>query len=233
MKESLMVQPMLLVHWKQARLPLIPFVVAAFGLPLLLVQGFGGTGMDQTVSLDAYRMLAAYQVWLPYFPLLAGSIGAVIALTAWHWDHRYGHVYALSLPVARWQYTMMKMGAGAALVLLPAAALWVGAQLASSSVTLPEGLRAYPNHLAFRFFLASLVSYSVFFALAAGTIRTTVWVVSAVLAVFLGAGLIETALAYYGPGLEDTNLVLALTGWLLRARGPLAVFTGNWALIDV
>ncbi len=228
-----MVHPMLLVHWKQARLLLIPFVVAAFGLPLLLVQGFGATAADQSVSLDAYRMLAAYQVWLPYFPLLAGSIGAVIALTAWNWDHRYGHVYALSLPVARWEYAMLKMGAGAALVLLPAAGLWLGAHLASASVTLPEGLRAYPNHLAFRFFLASLVAYAVFFALASGTIRTTIWIVSAVLAVLLGAGLIDTALAYYVPALDNTRLVFSLTGWLLRAGGPLGVFTGNWALIDV
>jgi len=221
-----MVQPMLLVHWKQARLLLIPFVVAAFGLPLLLVQGFGGGDTDASVSLEAYRLLAAYQIWLPYFPLMAGSIGAVIALTAWNWDHRYGHVYALSLPVARWEYAMLKMGAGAALVLLPAAALWIGAHLASSSVTLPEGLRAYPNHLAFRFFLASLVSYAVFFALAAGTIRTTVWIVSVALTALVGVALIDAAF-------QSNDLIYSLTGWILRARGPFAVFTGNWALIDV
>jgi uncharacterized protein (TIGR00255 family) len=35
-----MYQPMLFVHWKQVRHALIPFVVAAFALPLLAVAGF-------------------------------------------------------------------------------------------------------------------------------------------------------------------------------------------------
>ncbi|MGE0158396.1 MAG: hypothetical protein AB7T31_03235, partial [Gemmatimonadales bacterium] len=139
-----MVQPMLFVHWKQARMLLLPFVVAAFGLPLLVVQGFGWAGADVPVSLEAYQILASYQVWLPYFPLLAAGVGAVLALTAWNWDHQLGHVYALSLPVARWEYVLLKMGAGAVLVLVPASALWIGAHIASASIAMREGLRACP-----------------------------------------------------------------------------------------
>jgi hypothetical protein len=228
-----MVQPMLLVHWKQARLLLIPFVVAAFGLPLLAVQGFGGVGDDPAVSMEAYRFLASYQVWLPYFPMLAAAVGGVLALTSWNWDHQLGHVYALSLPVARWEYAMLKMGAGATLVLVPVAAMWVGAHLASASVTLPEGVRAYPNQLAFRFFTATMTSYALFFAMAAGTIRTTVWIVSSVMALVIGGNLVVAVLEPYVPALDDLRLVPTIVGWLLRASGPFGVFTGNWALIDV
>lgn len=227
-----MVQPMLFVHWKQARLLLVPFVVAAFGLPLMVVQGLGAGGAPE-VSLDAYNLLAAYQVWLPFFPLLAASVGAVLALTAWNWDHQLGHVYALSLPVARWEYVMLKMGAGVTLACLPTAALWVGAHLASASVTLPEGLQAYPNQIAFRFFLATLMSYALFFAMGAGTIKTTVWIVSAVFLFLTGGGVVDLLFATWMPGMEDVNVVNSTLRWLASARGPFAVFTGNWTMIDV
>ncbi len=226
-----MYQPMLFVHWKQARMLLLPFMVAAFGLPLMVVQGFGADG--GAISQDAYRILANYQVWLPYFPMLAASVGAVLALTAWNWDHHLGHVYALSLPVARWEYVMLKMGAGVVLALVPTAAMWVGAHLASGSVVIPEGLRAYPNQLAARFFLATLMSYALFFALGAGTIKTTVWIVSSVLFFFLGGGLIDTLLGAFDPTMRDVNVVASTVSWLARAGGPFAVFTGNWTLIDV
>ena len=227
-----MVQPMLFLHWKQARLMLIPFVVAAFGLPLMVVQGFGSD--DGAGFLEAYGIVASYQVWLPLFPMLAAAIGAVLALTAWNWDHQLGHVYALSLPLARRDYVMLKMGAGVVLALVPTAALWLGAQIASASITLPEGLRAYPNLLTLRFFLAVLMTYALFFALGAGTIKTTVWVMSSVLMFFLVGGLVSEALAYYFfPSLDGVNLVTAATQWITRAGGPLEFITGNWALIDV
>jgi hypothetical protein len=124
------------------------------------------------------------------------------------------------------------MGAGAALILLPAAALWAGAHLATAAITLPDGLRAYPNQLAFRFFTATMISYALFFAMGAGTIRTTVWIVSALMAFVIGGNLLGTVLELYMPTM-DVNVVETVIGWLLRAGGPFAVFTGNWTLIDV
>jgi len=228
-----MYQPMLYLHWKQVRLALIPFIVAAFGLPLMAVQGLGLVpGMDGP-SLEAYRFMSEVQLWLPFFPALAGGIGVTLALTAWNWDHAHRHVYALSLPLTRVEYTMLKMGAGAALALLPAAAFWMGAHVAAMSITIPEGLNAYPNHLALRFFLAILLSYSLLFAMAAGTIRTTIQIVSAVV-VFVVAGNIATELlAPYFDLLTRTNIVEFAFEMMMEAPGPFAVFTGNWSLIDV
>jgi len=228
-----MYQPMIFLHWKQARLVLIPFVVAAFGLPLASVQGLGAGPAGQTISLGTYQIANAIQVWLPIFPFLAVCTGAVLALTSWNWDHQLNHVYALTLPLARWEYVMRKMSAGAMLVLLPAAALWIGALAAAASVALPPGLQAYPNQLALRFLLAVLLSYSIFFAFAAGTVRTTVWVVSAVILFFLASDLLSSGLGLLIPYFRDVNIGSEITAWFFRVGGPFEVFTGNWSLIDV
>lgn len=228
-----MYQPMLYVHWKQVRVGLIPFIVACFALPILMVQGLGvAPGMD-SATMEAYRMVNEFQLFLPIFPMLAAGLGGTLALSAWNWDHQQKHVWALSLPVARWEYAMLKMGAGALLAMLPVTALWVGAHIATASIALPVGLNAYPNELALRFALATLLSYSVMFAMAAGTIKTTVWIVSSVFAfTFLGA-MANDFLAMYFDYFARVHVVGEFYMWLAQTPGPLEVFAGNWALIDV
>jgi hypothetical protein len=228
-----MYQPMLFVHWKQVRAGLIPFILGAFALPLLMVQGLGVTPGAETTSLEAYRIMNDFQVWLPLFPLLAGATGITLALSSWNWDHQMKHVYALSLPVARWEYSMLKMGAGAFLAMLPVAALWLGAHVAVASIELPQGLHAYPNQLALRFGLATLISYAFLFAMAAGTIRTTIWIVSGVIGFIIVGNLANELLADYYEFFQRTNMVLAVFEWLAQTPGPIEVFTGNWSLIDV
>jgi len=231
-----MYQPMLFVHWKQVRLALIPFMLAAFGLPLLVVQGLGSPGAVGTATgtVMAYRFLASYDFWTPFFPGLATGVGMILALTAWNWDHQLKHVYALSLPVPRWQYALLKMGAGAAIATLPAVALWVGALLASASVTLPSGLHAYPTALALRFLAATLLAYSAFFAAAAGTVRTTLWIISGVTAFLLFGNLVPEFLTALGfESFARVDLVGAVWDAMARLPGPFEVFTGKWLLIDV
>jgi len=225
-----MYQPMLFVHWKQVRYVLAPFVVAAFGLPLLSVQRLGSSG---ELPVEVYQLVTSAQAWLPLFPALATAIGIMLALTAWNWDHRQGHVYALSLPVSRAEYALLKMGAGTVLALLPALAFWLGAQLAAASVTLPDGLHAYPNHLALRFLVATLLVYSATFALGAGTVKTTLWVVGSLIAVIVAGSLLGDVLVFYFPDLRDLSLLQLATDWLVDRGGPLEVFFGNWTLIDV
>lgn len=228
-----MYQPMLHLHWKQVRLALIPFMVASFGLPLLTVQGMGTVaGMDSS-SLEAYRTLSESQFWLPFFPALAGAIGVTLGLSAWNWDHQLKHVYALSLPLRRMEYTMLKMGAGALLAVLPALAMWMGGHVAAASLSLPAELHAYPNELAFRFFLAVILSYSLLFAMAAGTMKTTLWICTAVLVFVVGGNIATGVLGEYYLFFAQTNVVEVVASWLMNAQGPFEVFTGNWTLIDV
>lgn len=228
-----MYQPMLALHWKQIRLALIPFMIASFGLPLVTVHWLGAMPAGGAFDTTAYQVMAQTRVWMMFYPLLAAAIGVTLALSAWNWDHQLGHVYALSLPIPRWEYAALKMGAGAALALLPAGALWVGALLASASVTLPTGLHAYPTLLAVRFLAAILLAYAVLFAMAAGTIRTTVWVVATIAAIIVAASLLNNPLATHFPILQQTSLVQLMVKTLGSLPGPFHVFAGNWALIDV
>ena len=226
-------QPMLYVHWKQVRHALAPFVVASFALPLIAVQGLGRPPGTEAVSPEVYQYVTGYQLWLPVFPMLAGSIGVLLALTAWNWDHKLGHVYALSLPIARWEYVLLKMAAGTALGLVPGTAFWLGAHAAAASVSLPVGLNAYPNQLALRFFFGMLLAYAFFFALGAGTIKTTLRVVSAIFVALLAAELLGDLAVLYFSGLQGTSFFELATDWLVEAGGPFEVFVGNWTLIDV
>ncbi len=224
-----MYQPMLWLHWRQVRLGLIPLVVAAFALPLVSVQGLGGAGS----ATEIYQALEVTSLWLPAFPILSVAVGLTLAVTAWSWDHKLNHVYALSLPVARWRYALLKMGSGALLALLPVAAFWVGAHVATLSLAIPEALTAYPDELALRFGLAVLLSYAAVFALAAGTFRTAVTVLGGLTLALFAAGLLDPLLADRVPYFQEVGLAERLLVWLGDGHGPLRVFNGNWSLIDV
>lgn len=228
-----MYKSMLFLHWKQIRHTLAFLVVASFALPLMAVRGLGTVpGMDAT-GLEAYRFVADFQGWLVFFPLLAAGVGITLALSAWNWDHQLHHVYALSLPITRWEYALHKMLAGATLAVVPVVGLWLGSHLAVASIDLPEGLNAYPDELAVRFFFAILLAYAGFFAAAAGTVRTTLWVVGAVLAFIVFGSIANDLLAQHFVFFNRFHVVETVAEWMAYAPGPLEVFTGSWSLIDV
>jgi len=226
---------LLFVHWKGVKIGLLPFVLAAFGLPLMAVQGITpNPEMGASSTIQGAQMLYNLQVWVPFFPLLATLTGVTVALTAWNWDHRGEHVYPLSLPVARWQYVLMKMGAGAALLLIPFGAVWFGNLLATASLEIPEGLRAYPTAVAVRFLLTSLVMYALLFAMGAGTMRTAVWIIVGFLVVTVAGGALADFLTEaFFPNFGSFNLMEWVVQKSLEWPGPFEVVTGSWMLIDV
>lgn len=231
-----MFQQILYTQWKSIRLGLVPMVIAAFGLPLMAVQDLAmPKDLPAGASaqfLEAEMIFASWQIWLPIFPSLALLLGVVLALNAWNWDHKTGHVYSLSLPLPRWEYVLLKMGAGALLLLLPALALTVGSFVAAGSLTLPNGLHAYPALLSARFLMAALLMYGVLFAMASGTIRTTVIIVSVLLGALVGGGLITGFISELSPSF-DWNMASWLANAVTEWPGPFEVFLGNWNLVDV
>lgn len=221
-------------QWLATRWLLLPLVLIGIGLPQAVVR---------LAALDAQRfatqsvlgsavLLQALQAYSVVFPYLAGITGALIALATWNWDHRTGHVYALSLPISRAEYTLLKLWAGAMMLLVAAVAVWIGAWLATSSVQIPDGVRAYPFAFGARFLLAGTLLYALLFALASGTIRTTLIIVVAWTVVLIGGSIIV-------PWLETRYLMdlwtpTELIGLVLRTvPGPFRVFGGSWLLIDV
>ena len=226
-----MAMQMLYMQWRAVRVGLVPFVIAAFGLPLFVVQWMGGA--DGRGLEFAQIALANMEATLLFFPLLATAIGFTLALSAWNWDHKGNHVYALSLPVARWRYALLKFGAGVVLALAPMAALLIGSVVATSTIQLPAGLQAYPLEITLRFFLAILVQYALWFSLASGTIRTA----SIVLGTLVGAPILMTlGLQLLGhhtfPWMSQVSVGEALIAFLIDF-GPFRLLTGGWMLIDV
>ena len=230
-----MFQQLLFLHWKTVRFGLIPFILAVFGLPLLTVQGVISESVDPEAStVQAGRLLSQMFTWAPLFPLLATLVGVTVALSAWVSDHRGEHVYALTLPLARWRYVAMKMGGGALLLLIPFVVFWFGCLLATAMVEIPEGFRAYPTAVAFRFLLSSLILYSLLFALAAGTMRTALWVLGVFVALAVLGGTVPEFLAgTMFPALEGWSFLEWFVESALSWPGPFEVLTGSWMLVDV
>lgn len=218
-----MFRMILFTQWKWSRVAVLIGVLAAFALPILSVQQAGDP--DRT-AWEARMLLNSVQSWSVLYPALATAIALFLALAAWGPDHRGRHVYALALPVPRWHYALQRFGAGIVLLAAPALALLFGAILASTTSSIPHGLRAYPVELAVRFTLALLVAYSVFFAISAGTTRTAGYVLSIIAAVIVIQVLASAA------GIE-LHLLPFLGDRVLLWPGPLEIFSGRWMLIDV
>jgi hypothetical protein len=226
-----MLAQMTYLQWKASRWVLLPFVLLCFGLPQLAVRLATEAATHRGV-VGASELIYTLQAWMPVFPLLAAIVGFAAALTAWVWDHNANHVYALSLPLRRSQYALLKLAAGGASLLVPVCAIFVGSLIAIFLNDLPDGLRAYPVAFTVRFLLAAVLAYALGFALAAGTIRTTVLIVAGFLLFLIGgtllADFIENAMQI--EVLTPLDLLYDAFGtW----AGPFHVYGGAWTLIDV
>lgn len=218
-----MFRAILFTQWKWARIALLLGAVVAFGLPLMLIQPLPGLFAQDAGSSMAIEFMSSFG---PVFPLLATLLGLLLAVSAWAADHAGRHVYALSLPLPRWQLVLYRLGSGLTLLALPLLALWIGALLAVSILDLPEGLRAYPTLLALRFALAALVAFALFFSISAGTTRTAGVVLGTIVGLFLAQWLFSLFDS-------DVNLLGTLIEVLFIWPGPLDIFSGRWMLIDV
>ena len=218
-----MFRVMLYSQWKWSRLIVVIGAIAGFTLPVVSVQGAARAGPGALSPMD---LLQTLQSWGTFYPVLAAALGLLVAVAAWTPDHRGRHVHALSLPLPRWRYVVLRYGAGATLLAAPVCTVLVGAMLAAASATVPPGLQAYPFGLALRFGLAVALAYSLFFAVSSGTSRTAGFILGGIGAV-IGLQVVAGAA---GISLDLPGRVLPI---VLNWPGPLAIFTGRWMLIDV
>jgi len=209
-------------QWRWSRLVILFGTVAGFALPVLSLQG--ATRGEGAMPSDA--LLHLLQSWGVLYPLLAGLLGLLVAMAAWAPDHRGRHVHALSLPLPRWQYVMLRLAAGVTVLVPPILAVLTGALLATATAVIPAGLQGYAWALGLRFALAVLVAFSVFFAISGGTARTAGIILSLLALVLVIQLMISAA------GVE-LNLVAEVQQAVLNWPGPLAIFSGRWMLIDV
>lgn len=218
-----MFRAILFTHWKWTRALLLPLVIATFAVPIYSVQEFSDASLSRW---QVSGILSTMQAWGMGYMIGSMFIGLIIAATAWSFDLKGRHVYALSLPLPRWHYVLLRYGAGALLLLVPASVLWVGALVATASAEIPLGLHAYPTALALRFLLASFVVYSLMFAMTIVPKKFNIGFGVAVGALIL----LDVIIQQFAP---QTQLVYSVMDWTTRWPGFLEVFFGRWMLIDV
>lgn len=210
---------MLETQWKWTRGMLLLLSVIAFALPLTSLRASLG-------SYSESRFIASMQAWSVGYAVIAAGVGLVMAILTWSYDHRLRHVYALSLPIARWRYVLLRFSAGLVLLGLPIAALFAGVEAVAFSSLIPKTLHAYPIALTLRFAFATLVAYAVFFAISSATAKTAGYILGTIAAIIVAQVLLDSAGS-------KISVLGHLVEAVLATPGLLAVFNGRWMLIDV
>ena len=162
------------------------------------------------------------------YQLLALALAVVVAISTWQADINRQHVYALSLPLPRWKFVLLRFGAGAALLGIVAACVSLFGGIATALAPLPPMLHAYPIGLGVRFWLGSLIPFSIIFALLVSNPKAVRFAVAG----FATLIAVDFLLAAFNVTQEAV-----MTRWLFDAayssHGPLAAFLSKWMLIDV
>jgi hypothetical protein len=206
-------------QWKWTKGLALLGVLAGFALPLLSLRtALGAQSLTTFVGIMAG--------WGVGYAIAAGALGLAAAMVSWGFDHRLRHVYALSLPISRWRYVLLRFAAGLVTLTLPIVAVFIAAEIVAHSSYVPKELHAYPLALTLRFAFALLVAYALFFAISSGTPRTAGMILGAC-AFVVGLQVMLGAAGYY------VNLTGRVLDVVFATPGLLAVFGGRWTLIDV
>jgi hypothetical protein len=213
-----MFRAILYTQWKGSRVLVLLATIVGFALPLASLRG-------AREALNAIQFIAAMQEWAGGYAILAAGLGLLVAMAAWQPDHAGRHVYALSLPVSRSRYTLMRMGAGALFLVPPVLAVLLGSLVVSAS-DIPNGLHAYPFALALRFAFATAVAYAIFFAIASSTPQTAGVILGLIAAVIFT----QYLLSVMG---TNEDILEPIVNFIFVKPGVLSIFTGRWMLIDV
>lgn len=213
-----MFRAILRTQWKGSRTLVLLATIVAFALPLASLSNARG-------ALNSTQFIGAMQRWAGGYALLAAGLGLLLAMAAWQPDHAGRHVYALSLPISRARYTLMRMGAGAAFMVPPILAVLVGSLIVAVS-DIPNGLNAYPVALALRFAFAAAVAYAIFFAIASSTPQTAGVILGIIAAVFFTQYLMSVMGA-------KVDILEPIARFIFVKPGVLSIFTGRWMLVDV
>jgi hypothetical protein len=169
---------------------------------------------------DLYQsILVETQFWGLMMPVLAFFAALLLAIITWWPDRRGWWVYALTLPIERARYAMMRTAAGGVMLGGLALVFWIGAAVAAGQAVVPAGLHFYVGGIALRFALALLVCHALWTMLSL-TGRPAAWTVVGIVVIAIGCELV---------GIHAVSWIFnALTGqW-----SPLHVLGGRWMLID-
>ncbi|MEO5567359.1 MAG: hypothetical protein ABIR92_02635 [Gemmatimonadaceae bacterium] len=219
-----MFNALLTVQWKWTRIWVLFATIIGFAIPMTSARPL--MFRESVYRITAGDIVSTMQSAGVVYAVLAGGIGLAVAFLAWNADQKGRHIYALSLPVSRSRYALMRFGAGSVFLLIPAAGVLLGCLVAIALAQIPAGMHAYPVTLTLRFLLASFVAFSIFFGVAAASQKA-----AATLLVGIG-GFIVLAVIIGAMGVRTDIIGKTLT-LIFAEPGVLSIFTGRWMLIDV
>jgi hypothetical protein len=202
--------------WRDSRWMLLFLAACA----VVIVRGAVHLAVAPPPVQEPERILVETQFWGLMMPVLAFTAATLLSIITWWPDRRGWWVYALTLPVRRERYALMRAGAGGLVLGGLALAFAVTVAVCARGAVVPDGLQLYASGVILRFTLALLVSHALWtmFALVG---RPVAWAVVGLVVVAIGLELVGVHVI---GGILD-----ALTGrW-----SPLHVLSGRWMLIDV
>ena len=209
-------------QWKHQRVELAVLAIAsAAAIPVTLWTNAPGSYANRpSVLLDS-----SAEIGIVAAPL-ALLVGLLLAGRPYALDSRLRHVYALSLPLPRARYALLRTVSGLTFSILPAAGFLIGAIVGAQVLPPNIAIRAYPALITVRFLLAAVLAFSVGFAVQYGLGKKAMrWV----LIVAITIGSVEV--------LGDLALHASVTGpfWdLLSGQGsPFRLLFSRWVLFDV
>jgi len=209
-------------QWRESRLAVILLAGLVLAFPFLSLRG----AASASDPWSAWDLLRASTAWSPSYPIVALTAALALAAGAWMPDRRGRHVYALTLPIARSRYLLLRFAAGLLLILAIGAVLGVSAAVASARAALPPLLHAYPAGLALRFCLAGVAAYTLLFSLIGVTPRTARLIVAGCLVLIILAVVADLLNLKWNPLVEVLDAMFG-------PYSPLTAFRARWMLIDV
>ncbi|HXT18134.1 MAG TPA: hypothetical protein VN706_21065 [Gemmatimonadaceae bacterium] len=225
MNRPTMWRAILETQWKWCKGLALLGVLIVFAIPLVSLRTAAFAADEARVSPLATFVLTM-QGWGVGYAIAAGALGLATAMLAWASDHRLRHVYALSLPIARWRYVWYRFAAGILMLVIPVIALLIATEIVAHSSMVPKELHAYPLALTLRFAFATLVAYALFFAISAATPRTAGYILGAIALIIVAQVVLSSANSHI-------DILSHAIDVLFATPGLLAVFGGRWALVDV
>ena len=213
---------MFAVQWRFTRKTLVAVSVLVAILPALTMR----MSAVSTVNFTP-RGLVQQSIALGLaLAVFAAVTGMLLYEATWRSDTSGKNVYLLSLPITWRQFMLNRLSGALLLLLLPAVCLWIGGVIGTAFVPLPPTLHVYALGIAFRFFLASSLTYCLWSALVqfSGQKATLVF-----LAVLLLAIIVPVIISMTGVALPTDTMFR----WIADPPSPISVFFSRWAIIDV
>lgn len=161
--------------------------------------------------------------------VMSVTLGLFAAVATWSPDEQGKHVYALSLPVSRGQYVLLRLGIGGLVIVGCVGAQWVMLSIVGAWASPPAPVRSYAGLVAAR---ALVVATMAFLAASwAWQVAGTPWVrrlgpgtkvVAALAAIGLMIGVLSA----------DHPIAGTVRDALVADWSPLRLLLANWSLFD-